>query len=74
MKKSNSLQDHIINQARRNSQTVTIFLVSGMKINGKIIGFDGFTILIEFNKRQQMIYKHAISTIVLDSPVTLPTH
>lgn len=74
MKKSNSIQDHIINQARRNGQTVTIFLVSGMKINGKIVGFDGFTILIEFNKRQQMIYKHAISTIVLDSPVTIPTH
>jgi host factor-I protein len=64
MSKNNSIQDQMLNQARINELPITIFLVSGLKMQGKVISFDGFTVLIENNKKQQMIYKQAISTII----------
>ncbi|ACB85082.1 RNA chaperone Hfq [Natranaerobius thermophilus] len=59
-----NLQDNVLNQVRKNKITVTIFLVNGYKIRGLIKSFDNFTLLMEVNGEQQMIYKHAVSTII----------
>ncbi|MCI5753735.1 MAG: RNA chaperone Hfq [Clostridiales bacterium] len=70
MQKQN-LQDLFLNQARRDRQTVTMFLVNGFQMRGIVRGFDSFVVILESEGRQQMIYKHAISTIVPQTPVEL---
>ncbi|MBD1372937.1 RNA chaperone Hfq [Hazenella sp. IB182357] len=62
MKQSINIQDAFLNQIRKESVPVTIFLVNGFQIRGVIRGFDNFTIIIESEGKQQMVYKHAIST------------
>ena len=66
-----SFQDMILNQARRDNVPVTIFLTSGFQIRGIIRGFDNFVIVIESEGKQQMVYKHAISTVVPIKPLSL---
>ena len=63
-KQLNNLQDIFLNYARKNKIEITIFLVNGVPIKGRVMSFDNFTILIEVDKRQNLIYKHAISTMV----------
>ena len=70
MQKQN-LQDLFLNQARRDRQTVTMFLVNGFQMRGIVRGFDSFVVILESEGRQQMIYKHASSTIVPQTPVEL---
>ncbi|GAB6100755.1 RNA chaperone Hfq [Halanaerocella petrolearia] len=59
-----NLQDKFLNQARRADIKVTIFLVNGVRLSGKIEGFDNFTVVVQTDKGQQLVYKHAISTVV----------
>ena len=70
MQKQN-LQDLFLNQARRDRQTVTMFLVNGFQMRGVITGFDPFVIVLFSEGRQQMIYKHAVSTITPSVPLRL---
>jgi len=63
MKKSQALQDPYLNILRREKISVSIYLVSGIKLQGQIESFDQFVILLK-NTVSQMVYKHAISTIV----------
>lgn len=70
MKGVMNLQDVFLNQVRRESIPVTMFLTNGFQIKGKIKGFDGFTVVIDSDGMQQMVYKHAISTLVPARPVT----
>jgi host factor-I protein len=63
MKKSQALQDPYLNVLRREKIPVSIYLVSGIKLQGQIESFDQFVILLK-NTVSQMVYKHAISTIV----------
>ncbi len=63
-KQLNNLQDIFLNSARKDRIEITIFLMNGVPIKGKVLSFDNFTILIEVDKRQNLIYKHAISTMV----------
>jgi len=63
-KQLNNLQDIFLNYTRKNKTDITIFLVNGVPIKGRVLSFDNFTILIEVDKRQNLIYKHAISTMV----------
>ncbi|CAM4038817.1 RNA chaperone Hfq [Pseudoalteromonas byunsanensis] len=63
MAKGQSLQDPFLNVLRRERIPVSIFLVNGIKLQGKIQSFDQFVILLE-NTVNQMVYKHAISTVV----------
>lgn len=58
-----NIQDAFLNHARRERMTVTLFLVNGTKLTGKIKGFDRFAIILDYNGVDQMIFKHAISTI-----------
>ena len=63
MQKQKELQDLFLNQARRDRTPVTVFLMNGFQLRGTIRGFDAFVVLVESDGRQQMIYKHAISTV-----------
>ncbi|HHY06321.1 MAG TPA: RNA chaperone Hfq [Clostridia bacterium] len=58
-----NLQDNFLNQIRKNNIPVTIFLINGFQLKGNVKGFDNFTIILEMEGRQQLIYKHAVSTI-----------
>lgn len=62
-KSTNNLQDIFLNSARKNIIPVTIYLTNGFQINGSVTGFDSFTVILDCNGKQMMIYKHAISTI-----------
>ncbi|KJR45196.1 RNA-binding protein Hfq [Desulfosporosinus sp. I2] len=64
-----NLQDTFLNQVRRENLPVTIYLVNGFQLKGLIKGFDNFTVVIEFEGRQQMVYKHAISTVMPIRPI-----
>ena len=69
--KINNLQDIFLTQARRERRNVTMFLMNGFQMRGYITGFDAFTVVLNSDGKQQIIYKHAISTIVPERPVPL---
>ena len=71
MTKTNNLQDIFLTQARRERRSVTMFLMNGFQMRGCITGFDAFTVVLTSDGKQQIIYKHAISTIVPERPVPL---
>lgn len=65
-----NLQDSFLNQARKDGVPVTIYLVSGIQLKGHVKGFDAFTVILESTGRPwQMVYKHAIASIVPLEPV-----
>jgi host factor-I protein len=61
--KAINLQDTFLNQVRKENIGVTIHLVNGFQIKGNVKGFDNFTVVLDVMGKQQMVYKHAISTI-----------
>ena len=63
MQKVNNLQDIFLTKARKESVPVTLFLVNGFQLRGTITGLDCFVVVLDSEGRQQVIYKHAISTI-----------
>ena len=71
MSKGHSLQDPFLNTLRKERVPVSIFLVNGIKLQGQIESFDQFVVLLR-NSVSQMVYKHAISTVVPSSNVKLP--
>lgn len=71
MSKPINLQDHFLNQVRKDGMPVTIFLLNGYQIKGVVKGFDNFTVVMDSDNKQQLIYKHAISTIIPYRSVTL---
>jgi host factor-I protein len=64
MGKIQNLQETFLNQARCSKQQVLLFLVNGFQLRGVVTGFDSFVVVLETDGKQQLIYKHAISTIV----------
>ncbi len=68
-KQLSSLQDHFLNTARKEKIEISIYLVNGVPIKGKVLSFDNFTILLEVDKKQNLIYKHAISTMSPMKPI-----
>ncbi|WP_458413822.1 RNA chaperone Hfq [Schinkia sp. CFF1] len=62
MKQSINIQDQFLNQLRKENIGVTVFLLNGFQLRGAIKAFDNFTVLLDTDGKQQMIYKHAIST------------
>ncbi|ESU32942.1 RNA-binding protein Hfq [Bacillus sp. 17376] len=57
-----NIQDQYLNQIRKDNINVTVFLLNGFQLRGQIKGFDNFTVLFESEGKQQLVYKHAIST------------
>ena len=64
-----NLQDTFLNRARQDKVPVTVFMTNGFQMRGEIRGFDNFVVLVDSDGKQQMIYKHAISTITPSRPV-----
>jgi host factor-I protein len=71
MNKTGGLQDYYLNRVRKDSTPVIVYLINGFQLRGLIKAFDNFTIVLEGDGKQQMIYKHAISTFVPQRPIVL---
>ncbi len=66
-----NLQDLFLNQARKEKIGITIFLMNGVQLKGLVKGFDSYIIVLDNDGKQQMIYKHAISTIIPNKNINL---
>ena len=69
--KSQNVQDVFLNHIRKNKTPVTIFLVNGVKLQGIVTWFDNFCVLLRRDQHSQLVYKHAISTVMPSVPVQL---
>ena len=69
--KKQNLQDTFLNSVRRSKTPLTIFLVNGVKLQGVVSWFDNFCVLLRRDGQSQLVYKHAISTIMPSQPVQL---
>ena len=69
--KNQNLQDAFLNEVRKQKIPLTIFLVNGVKLNGVVSWFDNFCVLLRRDGISQLVYKHAISTIMPSSPVLM---
>lgn len=73
MQKTNQIQEMFLTQVRRDHLPVTIFLMNGYQMRGYVTAFDAFTVVLTSDGKQQVIYKHAISTIIPEHPVPFTT-
>jgi host factor-I protein len=73
MKNSINIQDQFLNQLRKAEIQVTVFLLNGYQLKGYVKGFDNFTVLLEVHGKQQLIYKHAISTFAPEKNIQFET-
>jgi len=69
--KTQNLQDVFLNNIRKNKAPVTVFLVNGVKLQGVITWFDNFSVLLRRDGHAQLVYKHAISTVMPATPIQL---
>ena len=69
--KSQNVQDVFLNYVRKNKTPVTVFLVNGVKLQGIITWFDQFSVLLRRDGHTQLVYKHAISTVMPAAPIQL---
>lgn len=73
-KPAQNIQDTFLNTVRKDKTPITIYLVSGVKLTGKIRSFDKYSVLLENNSQEQLIFKHAISTVVSNRNVIHSDH
>lgn len=71
MNKSLNLQDVFLNHARREKISATFFLTNGYQFKGYVKGFDNYVVILSCDGKQQLVYKHAISTIIPSQPISL---
>ena len=64
-KPAQNIQDSFLNTARKEKQNITIYLLSGVKLTGRIRSFDKYSVVLETGNQEQLIFKHAISTVVM---------
>ena len=64
-KPAQNIQDSFLNTARKDKSVITIYLLSGVKLAGRIRSFDKYSVVLETNNQEQLIFKHAISTVVM---------
>ncbi|HSE49356.1 MAG TPA: RNA chaperone Hfq [Terriglobales bacterium] len=64
-KPAQNIQDSFLNNARKEKTNITIYLLSGVKLTGRIRSFDKYSVVLETNNQEQLIFKHAISTVVM---------
>ncbi len=67
-KPAQNIQDSFLNTARKDKATITLYLLSGVKLTGRIRSFDKYSVVLETNNQEQLIFKHAISTVVMAKP------
>src|SRR4030088_2492521 len=68
-KPAQNIQDSFLNNARKEKGVITIYLLSGVKLSGRIKSFDKYSLVMETNNQEQLIFKHAISTVVTQKAV-----
>jgi host factor-I protein len=68
-KPAQNIQDSFLNNARKDKIVLTIYLMSGVKLSGRIKSFDKYSVVLETSNQEQLIFKHAISTVVTQKPV-----
>jgi host factor-I protein len=73
MSTKNNIQDQLLNTARKDKIDLTIYLLNGVPLKGRVVSFDNFTIVLENESKQNLVYKHAISTIIPAKPIRLHT-
>ena len=73
-KPAQNIQDSFLNNARKEKGLVTIYLLSGVKLSGRIKSFDKYSLVLETNNQEQLIFKHAISTVVTTRAVQHSSH
>ena len=71
LKTAINIQDVFLNGARRDRTPITMFLMNGFQMRGTVYAFDSFTVVLESDGKQQLVYKHAISTMIPARPVEL---
>ncbi len=67
-KLAQNIQEAFLNNARKDKIFLTIYLMSGVKLSGRIKSFDKYSVVLETNNQEQLIFKHAISTVVVSKP------
>ena len=73
-KPAQNIQDSFLNTARKERLSITIYLLSGVKLTGRIRSFDKYSVVLEANGQEQLIFKHAISTVVMGRVATHGVH
>ena len=73
-KPAQNIQDSFLNTARKEKTNITIYLMSGVKLTGRIRSFDKYSVVLETNNQEQLIFKHAISTVVSNRSVMHSEH
>jgi host factor-I protein len=73
-KQAQNIQEAFLNNARKDKTFLTIYLMSGVKLSGRIKSFDKYSVILETNNQEQLIFKHAISTVVVSRPFHAPAH
>jgi len=71
-KLAQNIQEAFLNNARKEKIFLTIYLISGVKLSGRIKSFDKYSVILETNNQEQLIFKHAISTVVVAKPFHAP--
>ena len=71
-KLAQNIQEAFLNNARKDKIFLTIYLMSGVKLSGRIRSFDKYSVILESNNQEQLIFKHAISTVVISRPAHTP--
>ena len=69
-KPAQNIQEAFLNNTRKDKTFLTIYLMSGVKLSGRIKSFDKYSVILESNNQEQLIFKHAISTVVISKPVS----
>ena len=67
-KQAQNIQEAFLNNARKDKTFLTIYLMSGVKLSGRIKSFDKYSVILESNNQEQLVFKHAISTVVVSRP------
>ena len=73
-KLAQNIQEAFLNNARKDKTFLTIYLMSGVKLSGRIKSFDKYSVILETNNQEQLIFKHAISTVVVSKPIHAGAH
>jgi host factor-I protein len=73
-KPAQNIQDSFLNTARKERLSITIYLLSGVKLTGRIRSFDKYSVVLEANGQEQLIFKHAISTVVMGRAMPHSAH
>jgi host factor-I protein len=73
-KPAQNIQDSFLNTARKDKSVITIYLLSGVKLTGRIRSFDKYSVVLETNNQEQLIFKHAISTVVMSRVLHADRH